>query len=153
MVIIRKATLQDLETLLKFEQELIAAERPFDSTLKPGKVHYYDFEKMIKADYIELLVAEIDEEVTGSGYARIENAKPYLQHPQHAYLGFMYVKPPHRGKGINKMIMDALANWSASAGITELRLDVYHENESAVKAYEKSGFEKHMLEMRKSIKE
>jgi ribosomal protein S18 acetylase RimI-like enzyme len=152
MIIIRKATLQDLETLLEFEQEVIAAERPFDSTLKPGHIHYYDIEKMITAGYIELLVAELDKELIGCGYARIEDAKPYLQHLQHGYLGFMYVKPGHRGKGINKMIMDALTNWSASENITELRLDVYHQNESAVKAYEKSGFEKHMLEMRKSIK-
>lgn len=152
MIIIRKATLQDMETLLEFEQKLIAVERPFDSTLKPGQIQYYDIEKMVTADYIELLVAELDKEIIGSGYARIENAQPYLQHTQHAYLGFMYIKPQHRGKGINKMIMDALAAWSASENIKELRLDVYHKNESAVKAYEKSGFEKHMLEMRKIIK-
>jgi RimJ/RimL family protein N-acetyltransferase len=152
MIQIRKATLQDLETLLQFEQELIEAERPFDKTLKPGQIHYYDIEKMITADHIELLIAQQDDEIIGSGYARIENAKPYLQHNQHAYLGFMYVTPPFRGKGINKMIMNALATWSASVNITELRLDVYHANESAVKAYEKSGFEKHMLNMRKSIK-
>lgn len=152
MIIIRKATLQDLNTLLKFEQELIAAERPYDSTLKNGQVHYYDLEKMITADHIELLVAELDNEIIGSGYARIEDAKPYLQHPQHAYLGFMYVKPQHRGQGINKMIMDELATWSASVNITELRLDVYHKNKSAIKAYEKSGFEKHMLHMRRGIK-
>lgn len=151
MIIIRKATLEDLETLLKFEQELIDSERPFDSTLKNGRIHYYDIEKMISADHIKLLVAELDKEIMGCGYARIEDAKPYLQHQQHAYLGFMYVKPLHRGKGINKMIMDELAAWSAAANITELRLDVYESNESAIKAYEKSGFEKHMLHMRKSI--
>lgn len=152
MIIIRKATLQDLKTLLKFEQELIDSERPYDSTLKNGQIHYYDIEKMIAADHIELLVAELDNEIIGSGYARIEDAKPYLQHQQHAYLGFMYVKPQHRGKGINKMIMDELATWSASVNITELRLDVYHKNKSAIKAYEKSGFEKHMLHMRRGIK-
>lgn len=144
--------MQDVETLLNFEQELIAAERPFDSTLKTSQAHYYDIEKMITASHIELLVAELDNELAGCGYARIEDAKPYLQHKQHAYLGFMYVKPQHRGKGINKMIMDALAAWAASENITELRLDVYYENVSAIKAYDKAGFKKHMLNMRKSIK-
>jgi ribosomal protein S18 acetylase RimI-like enzyme len=151
MIIIRKATLQDLKTLLRFEQELIDSERPYDSTLKTGRINYYDIERMIKADHIELLVAELDNEIIGSGYARIEQAKPYLQHQQHAYLGFMYVKPPYRGKGINKMIMDELAAWSASVNITELRLDVYDNNKPAIKAYEKSGFENHMLQMRRSI--
>lgn len=150
-IMIRKATLNDLDTLLIFEQGVISTERPFDSTLKTGRTHYYDIEEMISASHIELLVAELDNEPVGCGYARIENAKPYLQHEQYAYLGFMYVKPEYRGKGINKMIIDALAKWSASQHITELRLDVYDQNEAAIKAYERSGFVKHMVNMRKGI--
>jgi ribosomal protein S18 acetylase RimI-like enzyme len=150
-IIIRKATLHDLDTLLIFEQGVITAERPFDITLKTGQTHYYDIEKMITADDVEILVAELDRQVIGSGYARIENAKPYLQHSQHAYLGFMYVLPAHRGKGVNKKIIDALAEWSVSKNITELRLDVYQNNEAAIKAYEKCGFTKHMILMRKGL--
>ncbi|MEP7256104.1 MAG: GNAT family N-acetyltransferase [Ferruginibacter sp.] len=151
-IIIRKATLNDLDTLLVFEQGVIYAERPFDPTLKKEHTHYYDIENMITATDVEIVVAELDGEVIGSGYARIENAKPYLQHLQHAYLGFMYVVPAHRGKGINKMIIDALAAWSVTQNITELRLDVYQENEAAIKAYEKTGFTKHMVAMRKGLK-
>lgn len=152
MINIRKATLSDVETLLVFEQGVIAAERPFDSTLKSGHIHYYDIEKMITSGHIELLVAELDGAIIGCGYARIEEAKPYLQHRQHAYLGFMYVKPGYRGKAVNKMIIDELATWSASQNITELRLEVYQPNEAAINAYEKSGFVKHMIEMRRGIK-
>jgi len=151
-IIIRKALLSDLETLFSFEQGVINAERPFDSTLKPGHINYYDIEKMIDATDVELLVAELNNKIIASGYARIENAKPYLQHPQHAYLGFMYVVPEQRGKGINKMIIDALEKWAGSKSITELRLDVYQPNEAAIKAYERVGFVKHMVEMRKGIK-
>jgi ribosomal protein S18 acetylase RimI-like enzyme len=142
-IIIRKAELRDLDTLLVFEQGVISAERPYQL------LRYW---KMITAKDVELLVAEINNELIGSGYARIEDAKPYLRHAQHAYLGFMYVLPEHRGKGINKMIIDALATWSASKNITELRLDVYHDNESAIKAYEKCGFTKHMIAMRMGLK-
>lgn len=151
-VIIRKAELKDLDTLLVFEQGVINAERPFDPTLKAGHMHYYDIEKMITAPHIELVVAELDNELIGSGYARIEDAKPYLHHAQHAYLGFMYVVPQHRGKGINKMVMDVLTAWSASQDITELRLDVYQYNESAIKAYERCGFTRHMINMRMGLK-
>lgn len=151
-IIIRKAELKDLDTLLIFEQGVISAERPFDSTLKSGHTHYYDIEKMITATDVELLVAELDNELIGCGYARIEVAKPYLQHMQHAYLGFMYVVPQHRGKGVNKMVIDALTAWSASQHITELRLDVYQHNEAAIKAYKRCGFTKHMLAMRMGLK-
>jgi GNAT superfamily N-acetyltransferase len=151
-VMIRKAALADLETLLAFEQGVISAERPFDITLKTGDTRYYDIEKMIAATDVELLVAELNNELVGSGYARIEEAKPYLQHLQHAYLGFMYVKPEHRGKGINRMIIEALAKWSAARNIKELRLDVYQPNASAIKAYEKFGFVKHMVHMRMAVR-
>lgn len=60
----------------------------------------------------------------------------------------MYVKPEHRGKGINKLVLDGLVNWAKSRNISEIRLDVYAQNESAVKAYEKAGFESLLVTMR-----
>lgn len=152
-ITIRKATHSDLDTLRRFEQGVINAERPFDPTLKAGHINYYDLEFMIDAPHIELLVAEIKGEVVGSGYARIESAEPFLAHRQHAYLGFMYVEPKHRGKGINKIIVAALKEWSLSQNITELRLEVYYNNIPALSAYEKAGFTKHMIEMRMGLEE
>ncbi len=146
-ITIRHATPADLPVLFRFEQGVISAERPFDPTLKK-ETHYYDLEEMINASHIQLVVAVLEDEVIGSGYARIENAKHYLRHKQHAYLGFMYTDPAHRGKGVNRMIIDALKQWSLSQNITEMRLDVYCKNEAAIRAYEKAGFTKHMVEMR-----
>lgn len=145
---IRKARLEDLNILLEFEQGIITAERPYDPTLKEGKINYYDIEKMITAAHIEVVVAEIGAKIVGSGYARIEAAKPYLNHDNYAYLGFMYTDPRHRGKGINATIIEALKEWCLSQKITELRLDVYNDNPSAIRAYEKVGFKKHLLNMR-----
>lgn len=145
---IRKARLEDLKILLEFEQGIITAERPFDPTLKEDKINYYDIEQMITTPHIEVLVAEIRSEIVGSGYARIETAKPYLNHNAYAYLGFMYTHPKHRGKGINANIIKALKEWCQSQKITELRLDVYNDNTSAIRAYEKVGFKKHLVNMR-----
>ncbi|MES2328103.1 MAG: GNAT family N-acetyltransferase [Bacteroidota bacterium] len=150
-IIIRAAIAHDLPILLQFEQGIISAERPFDCTLGKGDIRYYDLEMMIAAPHIQLLVAELDGELIGSGYARIEDAKPYLDHQQYAYLGFMFTRPEHRGKGVNQKIIEALKEWSASQGITELKLDVYCENASAIKAYEKVGFVKYMVNMRRGI--
>jgi GNAT superfamily N-acetyltransferase len=145
---IRKATLEDLSILLKFEQGIISAERPFDPTLKEDPISYYDIEKMISAIDVEVVVAEIESEIVGSGYARIETAKPYLKHDNYAYLGFMYTDPKHRGKRVNAKVIEALKEWCRSHKITELRLDVYNDNPSAIRAYEKVGFKKHLLNMR-----
>ncbi len=150
-VIIRKATGKDLDTLLVFEQGVIEAERPFDKTLKDDPIRYYNLNEMMNDPNVHLVVAELNHEIIGSGYARIENAKPFLQHPKHAYLGFMYVCPKERGKGINQEIIKELKQWSLLKNITELRLDVYKNNAPAIKAYEKTGFAQHMIEMRMGI--
>jgi GNAT superfamily N-acetyltransferase len=151
LIKIRTAVPGDLETLLTFEQGIINAERPFDSTLKEGEIHYYDIAYMIEAPHVEVLVAEIGDEVIASGYVRIENSKVYLKHPQHGFMGFMFVKPAHRGKGVNRLIIEGLSKWSREQGVHELRLEVYDENDPAIKAYEKVGFSRLMVSMRKAI--
>lgn len=145
---IRKAQLSDLPQLLEFEQGIITAERPYDPTLKEEKIHYYDIKKMILSPEVEVLVATIDFIIVGSGYARIETAKPYLNHQKYAYLGFMFTHADYRGKGINSKIIESLKEWCRSQNIMELRLDVYNDNPSAIKAYEKVGFKKHLINMR-----
>ena len=150
---IRKATLDDLESLLAFEQDLIKTERPFDPTVKPDPVNYYDLKTMLTASHIEVVVAEINNKVIASGYARIDKSKPFLIHENHAYLGFMYVLPEYRGKGINKQIIERLKKWAALQGINEFRLEVYYDNSSAMKAYEKIGFSRYSLEMRFNLKD
>lgn len=147
-IVIRKALPTDLDTLLGFEQGIIKTERPFDPTLKEGHIHYYDLGAMMMAKDVELMVAELDHTLIGSGYARIEAAKPYLKHTVHAYLGFMYVVPAHRGKGVNQKIIAALKAWALTRNVTELRLDVYHDNIQAIRAYEKAGFKQHLVNMR-----
>ena len=44
--------------------------------------------------------------------------------------------------------MDVLKDWAVSQNITEFSLEVYYDNISAIKSYEKIGFSKYILEMR-----
>jgi GNAT superfamily N-acetyltransferase len=152
IVEIRKAKEEEIDTLLDFEKGIIEAERPFDDTLKTGEIHYYDLIDLIKSDKAEVLVAVIDKEIVGSGYAKIVPAKPYQKFTEYAYLGFMYVKPLLRGQGINQKILQGLIDWAQKRNITEVRLDVYDENIAAKKAYLKAGFTPNLLEMRIDIK-
>ena len=148
---IRKASLSDLEQLLVFEQDLIKTERPFDPTVKPDPVNYYDLKIILTSPLVEVIVAEADDKIIASGYARINRSKPFIKHSTHAYLGFMYVLPEYRGQGINKRIIDTLKTWAASQNISEFRLEVYYDNVSAIKAYEKIGFSRYILEMRYNL--
>jgi GNAT superfamily N-acetyltransferase len=150
-IIIRKATLNDIATLLQFEQGVIAAERPFDSTLKEDPINYYHLDHLVTAANAEVVVAEMNGAIIGSGYALIKDAQPFLKHRQYAYLGFMYVTPSYRGQGVNKKIIEALRQWALSKGVTEMRLEVYAGNTTAIQAYNKAGFTGHLLEMRMGL--
>ncbi len=145
---VRSAKIEDLEVLLSFEQGIIKEERPYDPTLAKDPITYYDLKELILSDKAEVVVVTYNSELVASGYAQIRKAKPYLDHELYAYLGFMYTHPDFRRKGINKKVVDALVKWSKSKDIKELRLTVYDDNLGAIKAYEKVGFKKHLIEMR-----
>lgn len=151
MVEIRNAIESDIDILLNFEKGIVDAERPFDESLKEGEIHYYDLIELIRSERSELLVAVANNEIVGSGYVKILEAKPFQKYKEYAYLGFMYVKPSFRGQGINRKILVELMEWAKSRGLTEVKLDVYDQNIIAKDAYLKAGFKPHLLKMRLAL--
>ena len=147
-LVIREAQIEDLNTLLDFEQALVRAERPFDECIRQDPVHYYDLQELILDPNVAVVLAEYKGEIVSSGSCRARKARIYLDHQEYAYLGFMYTLPDFRGRGINSLVIEHLANWAAKRDLFELRLTVYDENTPAVQAYEKAGFTKHIVEMR-----
>ncbi|WP_291144044.1 GNAT family N-acetyltransferase [Flavobacterium sp. UBA7680] len=150
-IVIRRAVNADLPKLETFLQFLVEAERPFDPTLKEGEIFYYSIQELILDNKTEVLVMEYNNELIGCGYAQIRSAKPYQKHELFGYLGFMFVDPDFRGNGLNNLLLNDLKKWVLSQGITEVRLEVYHDNEAAVKAYEKAGFKSILTTMRCDI--
>ncbi|WP_343556027.1 GNAT family N-acetyltransferase [Sphingobacterium sp.] len=149
--IIRQAQESEVDALIEFEQGIVEAERPFDNTLREGQIHYYDLLELIKSGEAEVLVAVVEDQLVGSGYAKLLDAKPYQKYKKYAYLGFMYVKPTYRGQGVNKLILERLISWAKERNISEVRLQVYDENTIAKNAYRKVGFKPNLLEMRMEI--
>lgn len=144
----RIAVLDDLPRLLELEQLVIEAERPFNASIKSDKTAYYDIRHLICNCDSHLIVCEDDEDIIGTGYAQVRESKISLEHEFHSYLGFMYVSPAYRGRGINKKILEDLVAWSQQRGARDLYLDVYVRNNAAIKAYQKAGFEPCMMEMK-----
>ena len=148
---IRPATPDDLPTILKFEQGIIETERPFDPTLQPGKFHYYDLSARIKDPDAAVVVAEDNGKVIAGGSAVIKQGNRYNIFNDYAFLGFMFVVPEYRGQGVNSLIIEALIDWSRKKGLSEIRLQVYSDNQPAIRAYEKVGFKKILTEMRLDV--
>lgn len=145
---VRSARRGDLPVLLAFEQGIIAAERPYDDTLRPDPVSYYDIAELIGSNDAEVAVIEADGQIVASGSARKKRSRAYVRDTHHACLGFMYVRPDYRGQGLNKRLMAHLIDWAKVNGLAEVHLTVYPGNAPAISAYEKAGFSPHILEMR-----
>jgi GNAT superfamily N-acetyltransferase len=149
--IVRKAKPDDLPVLMEFMKGLVEAERTMDPTIKDGHVVYYDLAEIMESDASDLYVVELNKELVASGYAKIKDDRHYLKHAKQGYLGFMFVPEKHRGNGYNKLIMDTLLQWCKERHIFEIRLDVYQDNPSAIRAYEKVGLKKHLITMRMNL--
>jgi len=136
---IREATKEDIPVLLEFEQGVVSAERPFAPQIK-GHANYYDLGDLMASPKSCLVVAEENGKLVGSGYVQIRKSEDYYEHEEHAYIGFLYVHPDFRGKGIIGKVEKFLADWAHARGITQADLEVYCENLAAVRAYEKAGY-------------
>lgn len=144
----REARVEDCPSLAVLEQKVIDSERPYNTSLKGKDAYYYDVKKLISDHDSMLIVGEIDGEIIATGYVQIRTSKPALVHGNHGYLGFMYVEEKYRGLGIIKVILRELVNWGQQRGVINFYLDVYVDNSSAVRAYEKFGFRGSLLEMK-----
>jgi GNAT superfamily N-acetyltransferase len=152
-IVIRPAIADDVETLLRFEQAIIEYERPMERNMKSEPFHYYDLSELIQLDTAQVLVAEHQEKLIGSGFIHIRKSRDYLDHDKHGYLGFMYTDPNYRGQGINNLLIRELTKWAIDKGLKVLALTVFAENESAIKAYQKAGFYSNLVEMRLNLDE
>lgn len=152
-IIIRQARKDELDILHDFEAKIIEIERPLDPTLREDAYHYYDLPKLFDDANAAIFVAEAQGEVIGSANVTIRDAKHYNNIKNFAHIGLVYVTPEYRGKKIVTMLFDAMKEWAMEKGLTELRLQVFDKNIPAVKAYEKYGFSKNLVEMRMSLEE
>ncbi|MEL6810184.1 MAG: GNAT family N-acetyltransferase [Bacteroidota bacterium] len=150
---VRKATLEDMPVLLEFKKGLIAAELPMDPTIKKDTTTYYDLAGLIQAEDSEIFVVEMEGEIVATGYAKILEDREYLVHDRFGYLGFMFVPEKYRGNGYNQLVLNALLDWCKSRNIFEIKLDVYDNNPPAIRAYEKAGFKKYLVNMRLNLKD
>ncbi len=149
--IIRPATKADLPVLRIAEQAVIAWERSFDHNLAPDPISYYDLDNMFDREDVLLLMAEVNGRLAATGYILRRQNKPFESFSHHGYIGFMYTAPQHRGQGIATAIIASLRQWATEKGLKEIRLEVYDQNVSAVRAYEKAGLKKVLTEMRMDI--
>ena len=136
---IRKATLDDIETLIEFtDEEAKEAEgiRKIPKTLEQGiKAALEDNSKSI---YWVI----VDENNVPFGNVSALKEWSDWNAGYYWWIQSMYISSGFRGKGYIQMLIDAVQQEMKIESGLELRLYVHHTNKQAIKAYEKIGFVK-----------
>jgi RimJ/RimL family protein N-acetyltransferase len=138
-VIIRQATDDDAERLLRFSAERFAERSPvlFESTEPPSLEDRRAFLQRVPAAGGVIFVANAGDEIVG--VLDFHRAR----RPQAAHSGGlgMSVASGHRRHGIGAALLQALLSWAPGAAITRIELEVFANNSAAIHLYERMGFE------------
>lgn len=121
---IRLATFEDMEELLRIEEECFAQER-FDTEL---------LESLVTSSLFRSFVAEDESGTLGS-------AMVYLgPHMKEAHILSIAVLPSARGKGVGKALAQLLEREAIAAGARMMSLEVRADNASAHQLYLNLGY-------------
>ncbi|WP_214761910.1 MULTISPECIES: GNAT family N-acetyltransferase [Exiguobacterium] len=74
------------------------------------------------------------------GWTQIDKAFDYLTGAEVGWINDLYVKPAYRGRGYSKQLMREALDTFKQMGHTDVRLNVYAHNQTAMHLYEQLGF-------------
>lgn len=148
-LIIRKARLQDIPSLVELLRELFTIEEDFEfdqAKQKAGLKMFLDKE----SDERIILVAESIGDVIGMCSAQILIST--AEGTRSAIIEDMVVKEDFRGQGVGKQLMDEIVAWAKGSGITRLQLLADKNNSRAIWFYRKNLWENtHLICLRRKM--
>ena len=148
-ILIRKATKEDVPSLVSMELELVSHVRQFDSNIMAhgiAKMYSKYFTAQFKRRKIFAFIAESRGEPIGFIIARFSISPGPFINKKHIYIDDIYVDRSLRKKGIGSMLVQNVLAIAKKKKIKRILLSV-HSKSGALKAYEKMGF----VETRKSM--
>lgn len=114
----------------------------------------YDFSLFMASSYLEIpyvtYVAEIDEKIVGYICGYKIDKKHYIYSPEFEVIDW-FVTEDYRGKGIGNKLYDAILDFSKLNKIKVIKLEVFVDNKKTVTTYERMGFVKDCLVLKKIL--
>jgi len=148
-IIIRKATLADLESMIDLLTELFSIE--VDFTIDRSK-QSNGLKILLRSGSASLWVAEVNSEVVGmvSAQMNISTAEGGLS----ALLEDLIVRQEFRKQGIGTKLLNTAINWAEFKGAKRVQLLSDKRNQPALDFYTKEGWTTtNMIALRKGIQE
>ncbi len=143
-IVIKKATLDDLETVQNLNHQLFEHDLVFEPALnmnwpyeKSGKDF---FTRAITDDDKCCFVALDGDEIVGYLAGSVKSGQDYEEGIV-AELDNTLVLDNYRGHGVGRKLFDEFKNWAISKKVDRLYVSAYFDNSDAVAFYHAVGFE------------
>lgn len=142
-IFIKKATIENLEDILKLNNQLFELEyNNFDSSLKVG----WPFEKEGIEYFSDMLnnhivfIALVDNVIVGYLAGSINVQLPYVEKLV-AELENMFILEDYRKYGIGTKLVNEFKNYCLENGMNEIKVTASAKNSNAINFYKKNGFD------------
>ena len=143
-VIVRRATLADLDTVVALRIALLREYRdhPIYGQLRPDADTRARpiFAAQLGSDHEAMFLAEEDRAALGLIRCVEAAASPLLVPDRYCYVSSVYVKPEHRRHGVLRALFQRARDWCSERGLTQMRLHNVGSREAAA-AWDALGFE------------
>ena len=141
---IRLATLGDVKRIQRLNEEFWrynAELMPY--YFQPGQDTGEYPQNIINAEDSDLIVAVEGDAIVGLACLKECKTLPYSAIVQHTYthVNDLFITSSHRGKGIGKMLMESVKEWSAVRNHDYINLTVLSINNRALEFYLDFGFD------------
>lgn len=140
---IRPANTKDIAKIQVLYKELFQSMQ----NLQPQFIKVAEQDELFLKDVINdddklLLVAEIEDDISGFAVAVLQDTLPYncLVRHKYVYLIDIAVSSTSRRMGIGKKLLDSVKEWAKSKNAHHVELNVLEENDLAHKLYLREDF-------------
>lgn len=148
-VSVRQATEGDFPVLMRMCEKLAILQEPW-RVFTPRSNLSEDMERRFHADLADpdalLVVAEREGRIVGMAEGHLH--KPSMMSEELAVeLGSVYVEPEHRERGVARALTADVARFAGERGVDRITLKTFAQNEEALVAWERLGFQPRMVQM------
>ena len=155
MVNLRRATIKDLKIIQELNLGLFdyEMENDFDTYIhgwSMGQISAEYFAELIQNEYV--ILAEANEKIVGYLAGSIYRDETYSYYEGlTAEVDNMFILEEYRKFGIGSKLMNSFFDWAKENGAKRALVTASIGNESTIKFYEKHGFEKLNITLKKNL--
>lgn len=156
MITIRKATIDDLETVQSFNTKLGTQEHnDFDLTVNPAFASTTSGERYLRNNIVNderlTLVALDDNIPIGYITGGIERVGEYRTIPSMVEIDNVWIEEMYRNRGVGKELITQFETWARERGVDRMRVIASHKNQRAIQFYTREGFQEYDLILEKDL--